>query len=188
MTYVYLIGDSQKTKIGVSKMPQTRRDTLQRHEPNRLVIYALWECPDRNSAFRLERKLHQHFRRYRIHGEWFKLTPDWILHNLPSHTPALVWCESVVREIERSQRRQERYPLSFLPVWGVMVVLIESALWIVWHTVGTVSFAGVLAVFALAGIVLLLGAFWLFAGLNNKELPDRAGEEESIENLLEMYR
>ncbi|MFD9099318.1 GIY-YIG nuclease family protein [Streptomyces collinus] len=66
--YVYLIGSPviRQVKIGVSGVPTARATTLQTGSPvPLLVILAIPGGPV------LERKLHDYFRAYRTHGEWF---------------------------------------------------------------------------------------------------------------------
>lgn len=66
--YVYLIGSPviRQVKIGLSDTPAMRATALQTGSPVQLlVILAIPGGPV------LERKLHDYFRAYRTHGEWF---------------------------------------------------------------------------------------------------------------------
>ncbi|RSS59816.1 GIY-YIG nuclease family protein [Streptomyces sp. WAC01280] len=68
--HTYLIGaeGSPLVKIGVAVDPAKRLATLQVGSPARLAI--LWTV-----LGDMERALHRSFSAYRVHGEWFDLTP-----------------------------------------------------------------------------------------------------------------
>jgi DNA-binding GntR family transcriptional regulator len=66
--WVYVIGgaESSRVKIGTSIDPESRLALFQSGSPVKLSI--LFRTP---GGLGLERSLHQHFRSYRSHGEWF---------------------------------------------------------------------------------------------------------------------
>ena len=72
-TYVYLIGnmDHEICKIGVSSSPDKRLPGIQAGCPYGLEILALKE-----GNRKLEKSLHKKFNRWRMCGEWFKLTDE----------------------------------------------------------------------------------------------------------------
>lgn len=76
MTYVYFITNGRKNvvKIGVAKNPSKRLKTFQTANHEKLIVLRVIRLNSRTEAFRLERALHQKFKKYHIRGEWFKLT------------------------------------------------------------------------------------------------------------------
>ena len=77
MTYVYFIATKRKNavKIGVAKNPDKRLKTFQTANYQELIILRVIKVANRDLAFKLEKALHQKFKKYHIRGEWFKLTP-----------------------------------------------------------------------------------------------------------------
>ena len=76
MTYVYFISTKRKNvvKIGVATNPDKRLKTFQTANHEELIILRRIRLKNRTEAFKVERALHQKFKRYHIRGEWFKLT------------------------------------------------------------------------------------------------------------------
>lgn len=70
---VYVIGepDSLTVKIGVALNVKHRLAGIQRMSP--VPLTTLWTHPGER---RLEKRLHNHFREYRSHGEWFTFPED----------------------------------------------------------------------------------------------------------------
>ncbi|MGW7726253.1 GIY-YIG nuclease family protein [Streptomyces canus] len=70
---VYVIGepDSLTVKIGVALNVKHRLAGIQRMSP--VLLTTLWTHPGER---RLEKRLHNHFREYRSHGEWFTFPED----------------------------------------------------------------------------------------------------------------
>lgn len=72
--YVMLSPASGLYKIGRSKDPWGRRDTLSREVGVELVLVDYWLCDD---YVVVEQALHSRFAGSRVHGEWFRLSdPD----------------------------------------------------------------------------------------------------------------
>jgi hypothetical protein len=65
-TYVIKNQENGLYKIGCSKKPKYREKTLQAETPN-IKMIKIW---NKN----IENKLHKEYSKYRIRGEWFKLT------------------------------------------------------------------------------------------------------------------
>jgi hypothetical protein len=68
---VYFIRAGDKIKIGFSTRPLDRLKALQTAHPGCLEIIGIM-----HGAFSLEGRLHEQFSRYRIRGEWFRLSPE----------------------------------------------------------------------------------------------------------------
>ena len=68
---VYFIGDDDHIKIGISESPNHRLSEMQIGNPSKLRIY----CIIKGGAY-LEKKLQDRFKKYKIRGEWFKLTGE----------------------------------------------------------------------------------------------------------------
>ena len=77
MTYVYFIATKRKNavKIGIANNPDQRLKTFQTANYEELIILRVIKVANRDMAFKLEKALHQKFKKYHIRGEWFKLTP-----------------------------------------------------------------------------------------------------------------
>jgi len=72
-SYVYLIlSDCGRVKIGITKDPEQRLDTLQGSSPRQLTLITAILVPN---ARDVEEELHERYSRYNTHGEWFDL-PD----------------------------------------------------------------------------------------------------------------
>lgn len=71
--YVYFIRSGKKgdIKIGKSNNPEKRMAELQTGNPKKLRLIASIHCKSEQEAFSLEKKIHQLFRKRRLHGEWF---------------------------------------------------------------------------------------------------------------------
>jgi hypothetical protein len=67
--HVYVIGFADYVKIGWSENVANRLFDLQKHAPEKLVLYKLIAARPET-----ERALHLKFKRLRLHGEWFALT------------------------------------------------------------------------------------------------------------------
>lgn len=72
--YVYLIGSSVFGwyKIGKSKTPEIRVDSLGILLPFSVQLFAIWETEDRTA---LERAMHRRYAYSHRHGEWFSFSP-----------------------------------------------------------------------------------------------------------------
>jgi Meiotically up-regulated gene 113 len=80
--HVYVIGFADYVKIGWSEDVGRRLFDLQKHAPEKLVIYRLFAAKKAT-----EKKLHRKFKRLRLHGDWFALThslKDWVKDGCPS--------------------------------------------------------------------------------------------------------
>jgi len=79
MIYFATARDIGRFKIGYARDPQKRIEALQTGCPAKLEIECVVE-----GGYDLEAKLHQVFRKYRTHGEWFELNEivdmalDWL--------------------------------------------------------------------------------------------------------------
>lgn len=74
--YVYVIGsDINHYKIGISKTPQKRLQTLKTANPGQLCIVHTFIA---DPAEKAEAELHQRFAANRLNGEWFALTEEQI--------------------------------------------------------------------------------------------------------------
>ncbi len=69
--YVLSIGDGAQ-KIGISDDPIGRLAMLQTGNPYRMTVILSLEV---DNALMVERAVHKELARFRIHGEWFAVTP-----------------------------------------------------------------------------------------------------------------
>ena len=73
--FIYIIGSSDKQKIGISGDIPQRLQTLQTGNPEKLTVHHYVEVPD-HRALVMEQKIHKELSHYRIRGEWFKMSPE----------------------------------------------------------------------------------------------------------------
>ena len=71
MTYIYFIKSANKVKIGYTKNVRKRKKYIQSHCSEKCELLVLIPG-DR----KLEKEIHQHFKKYKSHGEWFLLGED----------------------------------------------------------------------------------------------------------------
>jgi hypothetical protein len=75
--YVYIMysgnATAPRSKIGIAKEPELRRQTLQIGAPYPIRIVQAWWCTDRYKAREIEREVHRRLSHKRAHGEWFKI-------------------------------------------------------------------------------------------------------------------
>lgn len=71
--FVYLIKCVNYYKIGISKNPNTRRNTIQTHNPLDVKVCATLKA---DNAREIEQELHNLFLDKRSRGEWFELKHD----------------------------------------------------------------------------------------------------------------
>jgi hypothetical protein len=81
--WTYIVRDalSNRVKIGTSKRPTRRLRALQAYSPNVLevlLIISPYVTTHGGIWFRgsTEKELHRRFAKDRLHGEWFKYTPE----------------------------------------------------------------------------------------------------------------
>lgn len=74
---VYIIySTSGHYKIGISGQPRKRLKELQRTQgPYKYSLEFYWVCNSRDEASFIEKYLHRAFRKQRVNGEWFELSP-----------------------------------------------------------------------------------------------------------------
>ena len=79
--HVYVIGFADYVKIGWSADVAARLFDIQKHAPEKLVLYSLIAASEKT-----ERELHRRFKGTRLHGEWFALTHslrEWVEDGCP---------------------------------------------------------------------------------------------------------
>lgn len=74
-TSVYIIASGEHLKIGVARNPAERMKRLKTGMPNGATLIASREFRSAKSAYNIESRLHRHFHRYRLAGEWFAAPP-----------------------------------------------------------------------------------------------------------------
>lgn len=67
---VYVIYSGGLCKIGISWNPEKRIKTIRASCPNPAIIIRIFQGM---YAYLLEEALHEYFKEYRVHGEWFDL-------------------------------------------------------------------------------------------------------------------
>ncbi len=83
---VYIVREDcleDRIKIGKSYDPYKRAKQLQTGNSRKLIVLFWIITPD---AAALERRLHEHFSRYRLIGEWFNLNPSQVLEYVEMFT------------------------------------------------------------------------------------------------------
>jgi hypothetical protein len=74
--YVYIMTSGivtfPRTKVGIAKDPEFRRQTLQIGSPYPVKICQAWWVSTRSNAMRIEREVHRRLDPKHAHGEWFK--------------------------------------------------------------------------------------------------------------------
>lgn len=76
MSYVYLIASDSAVKIGVSNAPEKRLVKLQVASSLPLKIVYTLKCVDTESAYTVERLLHNRFEPHKLKSEWFSIDPE----------------------------------------------------------------------------------------------------------------
>jgi len=71
--YLILNEDNDHIKIGISKNATKRVKQLQTGSSSKLTLLYEREV---EHASKVERNLHQYYKDYRVHGEWFELPDD----------------------------------------------------------------------------------------------------------------
>lgn len=66
--HVYVVGSANRVKIGWSTKVIDRLSAIQSASAQALLVYAMIPAPEA-----LERELHERFKSYRSHGEWFDI-------------------------------------------------------------------------------------------------------------------
>lgn len=72
--YIYLIGNSERFKIGFSKNPEHRLKTLQTGNSENLILYKKYHSP--KFYLKIEKALHFTYGHQNYNNEWFSLTID----------------------------------------------------------------------------------------------------------------
>jgi len=70
--YVYMMKAGGYIKIGVSKAPEKRRESMQTGNPHLIEIVARFPFNSKAEAFDFENMLHKRLRDYNYRGEWFR--------------------------------------------------------------------------------------------------------------------
>lgn len=78
--YVYFIegqgtGKTRPVKVGVARNPEKRLNELQTGNHLELKIKGTIELKNSAEAFKAEKILHRHLRKYGSYGEWFIVNP-----------------------------------------------------------------------------------------------------------------
>lgn len=76
--FVYAMSDGEAIKIGVSKLPSGRIQSVQTGNPRIITVVAVWMLCSERHARELEKRLHRQLREYRLMGEWFAVDVEHI--------------------------------------------------------------------------------------------------------------
>ena len=76
MEYMYVIGDAEHSKVGITKRPSKRLSDLRKGDLNRWELKELFILPfaHRTDSLSLESKVHEQLRPHHVTGEWFKIS------------------------------------------------------------------------------------------------------------------
>jgi len=82
MNYIYVMKEvgyfglpTLKYKIGISKIPKSRRRNMQTGNPDLLVTVSITKIGSRRKAKKVENKVHDWLSFLHIRGEWFWFPP-----------------------------------------------------------------------------------------------------------------
>ena len=96
-------------KIGISKDPETRANTLRLASGVAIDVLEIYECKD---AYELEQYLHTVFKESRLEGEWFKdVSAEDIVKEGKKYTKMVEWCG----EVEKTQQKEHTLSQTYLP-------------------------------------------------------------------------
>lgn len=84
MSVYFIADDYDRVKIGHADDPQERLGALQCGSPERLYIMRIVE-----GGQKAERWFHRRFASLRLHGEWFKFSPEMLSLAAPDEVPAV---------------------------------------------------------------------------------------------------
>lgn len=73
---VYLLASAGMVKIGIAKNLMKRLYAMRCSSAVPIEVISAQEFPSQEHAFDAELKIHAKFRRFRSHGEWFKMEPE----------------------------------------------------------------------------------------------------------------
>jgi hypothetical protein len=84
LTHLYVISEGREgpIKIGRSKSPPARVDSLQTGNPRSLMLVFWWKLDD-DDAREAEHTLHDELKEFRLCGEWFDLSENFISAYMP---------------------------------------------------------------------------------------------------------
>lgn len=105
--YFIRMGKSGPVKIGFSKNPNKRLESLQISSPERLIIIRVVE-----GTMWGERAAHRAFQKYRLHGEWFRFRPEmlsWMPPAIHHRKPAEVVSPVQSNECDDDPEEWEQY-------------------------------------------------------------------------------
>lgn len=74
MNYNYLISDGINYKIGITNNIQNRLKTFQTANHKKIKVINLVLSENREASFKLEKYLHEKYKKYNVSGEWFEFT------------------------------------------------------------------------------------------------------------------
>ena len=80
--FIYVIKGAGLFKIGQTGNVQRRFNSLQACSPVKLVLAAYWDSVEPDE----EKNLHERFKAYRSHGEWFSVPPALMLECVAERT------------------------------------------------------------------------------------------------------
>ncbi len=76
---VYIIcyeGGIPPVKVGIASKIERRLDQIQVGNPNKVILYQSFSCPNRIMASSIEEEFHKKMDEKRIRGEWFNISPS----------------------------------------------------------------------------------------------------------------
>lgn len=79
--FIYAIGTEDRQKIGFSKDPNTRLNTLQTSNSDQLQIHYVFEVEDK-VVRKFERHIHKENSHKRLKGEWFNMSKEEVVNLL----------------------------------------------------------------------------------------------------------
>lgn len=74
MNYNYLISDGINYKIGITNNIQNRLKTFQTANHKKIKVINLVLSENREASFKLEKYLHEKYKKYNVSVEWFEFT------------------------------------------------------------------------------------------------------------------
>jgi predicted GIY-YIG superfamily endonuclease len=127
MTKLYIIQQkgTNTIKIGISDNVRRRVRELQTGSPHKLVVVRTLNCPDRDTAERLEKLSHRRYAKYRLEGEWFNLPPQKVVNDLNwglQFAKTAGYAKNI--ELDQSSKKSRKHSKTSLRITLVIVILL----------------------------------------------------------------
>lgn len=73
--FFYVMASGIFLKLGNSKNPYSRLSQIQSSNPNPVVLLVIEPFESKGAALFFEKMCHERYKKYNVHGEWFRMDP-----------------------------------------------------------------------------------------------------------------